>query len=274
MTTIVDEKEVGSIYQVKSPHGLIISELYNKPTVQGEGPHLGTPCTFMRLGGCNLQCGVGWENDSYIWRCDSAYTWDWTGVAGKRFDPRVELTKRPYEDIIAWLKGFSDTTRVRTLIITGGEPLLQDRGIAELMRELWTPPNSTWWSKWQVHVETNGTIQPVDSDKYINFYCVSPKLANSGNAMIKRFNASALVWFARRQAAFKFVVSSVDDLAEVDDIVVSIGIPATQVYIMAAGTDNDTLTGVQAAVVDEVIGRGYNLTTRLHIQLFGNTRGT
>jgi organic radical activating enzyme len=253
---------------------LLISELYDKPTVQGEGPFIGTPCTFMRLGGCNLQCGKGWQTDPSIWKCDSAYTWDWTGVTGKKYDPRTELKKVEVLDIIHWLRNFHQGTKVRMLVVTGGEPMLQEAQLAELFKELWVSPNSSWWSQWLVHMETNGTIAPQYVRPYVSWFSVSPKLANSGNDKKTRFDLEALTWFAETSSGFKFVVNSADDFKEIDWIVSSAGVKPSNVYIMPEGITDQAISQHSKDVLNGAIDRGYNLTTRLHITLFGNTRGT
>jgi 7-carboxy-7-deazaguanine synthase len=268
---VVTEEEVTTIYAKKAPGFLLISEMYDKPTVQGEGPHTGRPCTFIRLGGCNLECGLGWMSGKATWACDSAYTWDWKGVVGRPYNPREELRRVDYDEIITWIKRFNDETKVRLLVVTGGEPLLQDRGLAELLSRLW---QHNWWSRWEVHVETNGTVVPVDSHRYVTWFSVSPKLSNSGNKLDRRFNGEALAWFSRHQAGFKFVASTVDDFDEIDQMVEASGMPPSRVYIMPAGVDSEEIARVQQVVFEATVERGYNLTSRLHIQLFGNTRGT
>src|SRR5919204_789570 len=88
---------------------LSVAEVFG-PTFQGEGPSLGRLCGFVRLGGCNLQC---------TW-CDTPYTWDWTGVTGRAYDPRVELKQHSTSDVLAEL----DAMGVPMVVITGGAPPL------------------------------------------------------------------------------------------------------------------------------------------------------
>jgi organic radical activating enzyme len=47
----------------------------------------------------------------------------------------------------------------------------------------------------------------------------------------------------------------------------------TDVWIMPEGTDAATLEKRMVALADEVLGRGWNLTPRLHILLWGDRRG-
>lgn len=248
---------------------LIVSEMYERATVQGEGPAIGTPCTFLRLGGCNLRCGVNGG-----WKCDSSFTWDWTGINGVKYSPREQTRRGSFDDIIAWLKKFNDETAVRLLVVTGGEPLLQDNALSRLLEEL---HDTDWWMKgsWCTHVETNGTLIPTFSFPFINLYSVSPKLANSGNTPSDRINIDALEWFARLgpRGVFKFVVTGVGDFYEIDSLVQLSNMSPGRVYIMPEGIDRATIEEGMKAVVDSAIFRGYNLTTRMHIQLFGNKRG-
>ena len=47
----------------------------------------------------------------------------------------------------------------------------------------------------------------------------------------------------------------------------------TDVWVMPEGTDAAILTERQRALAPAVIERGWNLTTRLHILLWGDRRG-
>jgi 7-carboxy-7-deazaguanine synthase len=78
-------------------------------SVQGESTHVGKPCVFVRLTGCNLRC---------VW-CDSAFTF--SGGAWKSVDEVVEGAHE---------------FGVRTIEITGGEPLLQPAAIPLMERLL------------------------------------------------------------------------------------------------------------------------------------------
>ncbi|MBV8295286.1 MAG: hypothetical protein JO085_00490 [Acidimicrobiia bacterium] len=101
---------------------------------------------------------------------------------------------------------------------------------------------------------------------------VSPKLANSGNALERRYKPDVLRRFeASGRAVFKFVVCEPVDLDEVDAIVRQCGL--TNVWIMPEGTDAATLERRSTALADDVVKRGWNLTTRLHILLWGDKRG-
>src|SRR4051794_5963800 len=104
--------EFGSTDFVTTGASLVVSEIFG-PTWQGEGPSLGRRCGFVRLGRCNLAC---------TW-CDTPYTWDW-----ERFDPAVELRRTPVDDILSQL----DAMDVDMVVISGGEPMLQQRHLALL----------------------------------------------------------------------------------------------------------------------------------------------
>jgi 7-carboxy-7-deazaguanine synthase len=89
------------------PERLRITEIY--PSVQGESTHVGKPCVFVRLTGCNLRC---------TW-CDSEFTF--TGG-----------TWRPLSEVVAEATSFG----LHTVEITGGEPLLQPAAIPLMARLL------------------------------------------------------------------------------------------------------------------------------------------
>jgi organic radical activating enzyme len=96
------------------------------PTIQGEGPFVGTPAVFVRLAGCNLRCGGNGV------ACDTDYT----------------STRRRYE-VFDLVKRINDTwPNISLVVITGGEPFRQN--IAPFISKF--PPQT------QVQVETNGTL--------------------------------------------------------------------------------------------------------------------
>ncbi|MFE7271052.1 7-carboxy-7-deazaguanine synthase QueE [Streptomyces sp. NPDC057623] len=222
--------------------------------MQGEGPSAGQRCGFLRLGGCNLSCH---------W-CDTPYTWDWKGVSdeGRAYDPRVELTSRGPADVLHDLLAMD----VDLIVISGGEPLKQQRRILPLVRELRNRGIS-------VEVETNGTVVPDDEliDLGIRFN-VSPKLSHAGDPEHRRIKPVALRKLATTPAvAFKFVCRSHDDLDEVAELAQDLGIGP--IWIMPEGKNVTDISRHLGDLSDEVVRRNWNLSTRLHVLAWGEKRG-
>ena len=97
-------------------------------------------------------------------------------------------------------------------------------------------------------------------------------MANSGNPLERRYKPDVLRAFeATGRAVFKFVACEASDLDEVAVMVEECGL--TNIWIMPEGTDGATLMRRSAAIADDVVKRGWNLTTRLHILLWGDRRG-
>jgi 7-carboxy-7-deazaguanine synthase len=239
---------------------LAVSELYGI-VPQGEGPTLGEPRMFLRLAGCNLQC---------TW-CDSGFSWDWKGKIGKAYDPKVEMHPMTVEQVLGSLLAVDWRGVQPGLVLTGGEPLLQQKTLWGLISELHE-------RDWYIEIETNGTVRPTwpAAASFVSQYNVSPKLKSSGNPLASRLNIDALKWFVNRahRAVFKFVCTSEADLAEVDSFRAAIPIPPDRVYIMPEGTSAAGLIQKGARLLPSVVARRYNMTTRLHILLSGNMRGT
>lgn len=224
--------------------GLVVSEVFG-PTLQGEGPSAGRRAGFVRLGRCNLAC---------TW-CDTAYTWDWS-----RYDPSVELRRAGVAEVVAEVQAMD----VPMVVITGGEPLLQQSGVAELAAAL---------APRRIEVETAGTIAPrPELVPLVHQWNVSPKLANSGNRRDRRYRPDALRAFeATGRAVFKFVAAQPADLDEAAAIVAECGL--TDVWVMPEGTSAEVLQARMAALADAVVARGWSLTPRLHVELWGDKRG-
>lgn len=228
---------------------LVVSEVFG-PTVQGEGPWTGRRCGFVRLMACNLHCS---------W-CDTPYTWDAT-----RFDLSAEGTSTPVAEITAQVEAMN----VDWLVISGGEPLLhQNRaGWHDLLVDMAARGVS-------VSIETNGTIVPnVVTCGYVDTIVTSPKLAHAGDPARKRLKPDVLRMLAEDGAHFKFVATGPADLDEVDMIVAQARVPARRVWIMPEGVTPEAQVAGMQAIAGDVIARGWNLSPRLHVLVWGNERG-
>jgi 7-carboxy-7-deazaguanine synthase len=228
---------------------LAISEVFG-PTIQGEGPTAGRRAAFVRLARCNLDCA---------W-CDTPYTWDWA-----RFDPAKEIHRATVPDVLSRL----DAMTVDRVVVTGGEPLLQQRRLLPLLAACRD-------RGWAVELETNGTIAPrPEVAALVTAFNVSPKLANSGIPEARRIRPDALASFVALavtgRAAFKFVATGVSDLDEIAALAARHDL--APVWVMPEGTDAATIAGRMADLADAVVARGWNLTPRLHVLLWGDERG-
>jgi len=231
---------------MKLARTLAVSEIFG-PTLQGEGPSTGKPAMFLRLGGCNLSC---------VW-CDTPYTWDWT-----KYDPRKEVTTFTTEEVDNKLQSLGPD--IPLLVITGGEPMLQQRSLYELTFLL--PLGQ------EIEIETNGTITP-DSHfvNNVDAFNVSPKLIHSGQPAP---NVNRLFEYQdTHKARFKFVVQKPSDFPQIDEIVQSVGILPKDVWVMPEGTNSKQLQTTLQAIVQEVIDRRWNLSQRLHVAIWKNIRG-
>lgn len=225
---------------------LVVAEVFG-PTFQGEGPSTGRRAAFVRLGRCNLDCS---------W-CDTPFTWDWD-----RFDPATELRHVTVPSVLADLEAMTPDI----VVITGGEPLLQQRRLVPLV-------DACVARGWPVEIETNGTIAPQRALlDLVHQWNVSPKLANSGVPLDKRIRPDALdALVASERAIFKFVAATEADLDEVSELVAAHAL--RPVWIMPEGTDPIVLVERARALAQPVLDRGWNLTGRLHVLLWGDKRG-
>ena len=127
-----------------------------------------------------------------------------------------------------------------------------------------------------VEIETNGTTKaPPRLDVRIDQFNVSPKLSHSGNpAELALIEERLDAYATDPRAFFKFVVASEDDVAEAAALVRRHAIPPARVFLMPEGTDSATLRAREEWLVPLCLDHGFRLSDRLHIHLFGDTRGT
>ena len=218
-------------------------------SIQGEGVYAGRPAVFLRLALCNLAC---------VW-CDTRYTWDW-----EHYDQGKEITALSLDEAEEAIRRYC----CRNLVVTGGEPLVQQRSLAPLLQRL---KDCGFW----IEVETNGTIAPGKKLLgVVDHWSVSPKLENSGNPGPSRENPRALRLFRGLSSAhFKYVVEKADDLAEVRVMVGEYDLPCEKVILMPQAQDRDALLERSRWLIDICKGEGYLFSTRLQVLLWGNRRG-
>ena len=217
-------------------------------SLQGEGNTVGIPTTFLRLAMCNLSCS---------W-CDTKYTWDW-----ENHDQglnTMEMSRQQVADAISSL----DCCR---LVITGGEPLLQQKELAPLATTLRRQGYS-------IEVETNGTLAPSDElTAAVSQWNVSPKLTNSTNPHDGRLASVAIEAFQKMDSAyFKFVLVAEHDVKEVENLVSKYMLPRDRVILMPEGSTTSELESRAGWVAALSVEHGFRYSPRLHISLWGNTR--
>jgi 7-carboxy-7-deazaguanine synthase len=218
-------------------------------SIQGEGILAGVPSVFVRSSGCNLRC---------TW-CDTPYT-SWN----------PEGDEVPLDALLAEVRRHS----AAHVVVTGGEPMIQDDIVAftQRLKEL----------DLHVTIETAGTVfRPVACD----LMSISPKLANSipleregGRWAAQhdrlRYQPGVLKkLMALCPYQLKFVVSAPEDLEEIEAMVTATDADRSRVVLMPEGIDARTLADRARWLVDLCKNTRFRYGPRLHIDLFGNQRG-
>ena len=218
-------------------------------SVQGEGVSAGTPTVFLRLGTCNLACS---------W-CDTKYTWDWDSYD---FDQQVMSMEE--SDLEQRILAFD----LPHLVITGGEPLMQQKALGPLALSLKR-------RGFFCEVETNGTLAPQpEMVGAVSQWNVSPKLGNSGNGLERREVPEALRAFRDLDSAyFKFVVVGPSDIDEVLSLSKKHDLPAERIVLMPEGTTAAAINDRGRWLAEACASHGFRFSTRLHILLWGDQRG-
>lgn len=207
-------------------------------TIQGEGPNVGKPAVFVRLGGCNLQCPG----------CDTKYT---SGSANEHIESiytRIGIA-------------FGDYKGERLVVITGGEPLRQT--IEAFI-------NGLFERGYAVQIETNGTvgfgnITHLSKEAWRSLQIVVSPKANKISPNIQSFIT-----------AYKYVLDA-DHIDERDGLPESVlGMPAAparphvdfegEIYVQPA--DETASSGRNKAhlrsTIDSAMKFGYRLCLQTH----------
>ncbi len=149
--------------------------------------------------------------------------------------------------------------------------------ISELSRRLKTGGHT-------ITIETAGTIwREIECD----LMSISPKLANSvppdesgwrarhEDARLNLRVLSGLLETYNHQLKFVVNPDAGDDVPEIESLLARLRpVRAERVLLMPEGTNSATLARRQRLLVDTCMKHGWRLSPRLHIDLFGNKRGT
>lgn len=241
---------------------LAVTELYG-PVWQGEGPSSGRVCSFLRLAGCNLTCGwarlpvKGLVPVEGAWQCDEPATWH-----SKHRTPPTWMNATEIIDYHAKV-----APPGTMLVITGGEPLLQQG--RQQFRDLLLA-----MSQHRIEVETNGTIAPtIHTMARVAQFNVSPKLDSSGVELEDRFKLDVLQTLNRTgKAVFKIVCADTLDVWDARRMCDLVGVPAHRRWIMPEGIEPDAHLETARRIAPAVKEAGFNLTLRQHTLLYGTAK--
>ena len=216
-------------------------------SLQGEGALVGVPSVFVRSSGCNLRC---------VW-CDTPYTsWHPEGV---------ELS---VNEILARVAAH---TQARHVVLTGGEPMIAPQAVelTEALRALGL----------HITIETAGTVfHPVACD----LMSISPKLAHSTPAGAwaathERLRIQPDV-LARLMQSYehqlKFVVADPKDMDEIRSLLEQLAADRSKVILMPEGIEAEILRERGRWLAEICKREGFRFSPRLHVDLYGNMRGT
>ncbi len=222
-----------------------VSEIFY--SLQGEGINVGMPAVFLRLAGCNLRCD---------W-CDSKFA--------QNLKSGKQMTTN---EILKIIKKYS----CKHLVITGGEPLLQQSALLELLKLM---------PDYYIELETNGSLEPF-INTYVNQYNISPKLKNSKQQKSRSPNPpqegdfnphSFLPKFPAEKTYYKFVIDKKSDIKEVKKIITDNNIDRKKIFLMPQGVSQKELEKKSKWLAEICKKENLRFSPRLHINIWGNKKG-
>jgi organic radical activating enzyme len=307
------------------------SEIFGK-TIQGEGRYTGYPTVWIRFWGCNFECnGFGQDtpedpttynldyqtidvssikhmNDLPVFSkgCDSSYSWS------KKFAHLANTSS--VSDICDKLEYYlisesnpggkflhPESKQWTHLAFTGGEPMMNQSAIVDIMQEFDRRENSPKY----VTIETNGTqmirenFQAYFGSKVITeflkgftlagplfndiegrelFWSVSPKLYLSGEKWEDAIRSEIVAGYklVSNVGQLKYVSNgsarSWDEVKQATKEYAARSID-WPVWIMPVGADIEGQNKVAARITEGAVERGYNVAARVHTYIFGNVVG-
>lgn len=230
---------------------MLVSEIFY--SLQGEGELLGVPSVFVRLAGCNLRCN---------W-CDTPFaSWNPEGEQLSIGQILTEIVAHP----------------ARHVVLTGGEPM-----IAGEIKELATAIKKLGH---HITIETAATVAP--DGIACDLASLSPKLRNSTpdkrlpdswrerHEQLRWQPEVVRTWLRQYSFQLKFVVATPSDVDEIEAMLRELAEPISpaKILLMPEGTSPEVLRERGGWLSELCKARGHRYAPRLHIELYGNRRGT
>lgn len=231
---------------------MLIAEIFH--SLQGEGELTGVPSVFVRTSGCNLRCN---------W-CDTPYA-SW----------QPEGKPCTVEQVVAAVQAYP---AARHVVLTGGEPMIAPdiRALADELKLL----------GYHLTIETAATVAP--DGIACDLASLSPKLLNSApdarlsqtwrrkHESLRWQPAVVQAWLDGYAWQLKFVVAQPADVDEIEGMLKTLGrdIPPAKVLLMPEGVTVEAIRARSGWLGELCKARGYRYAHRLHLELYGNRRGT
>ena len=262
------------------------------PTIQGEGLTVGTPILLIRIGNCNLECTF----------CDSKWSNSLKFKDIKNFNKKSK--KLPFivdgdtiDDFINCINDeFLNKFTISTILITGGEPLMNKEFVGSLIYN----KNTNLKNITKIEIETNGVLLNDPKDYLLFFHWdkqiqlnVSPKLdpkyyrsekIKTIDDIISLFDKNRIDSFEKiledtpTVINWKFVYSKSAE-ADIDSFITQIR-NVNSISIMPLTPDytkykseikflEDFRKSTYSAL-DYCMRKGYALSSRMHVWIFNN----
>ena len=225
---------------------MVINEIFY--SLQGEGFLAGVPSVFIRIAGCPLRCR--WCDTNYAWSKD----------VGRQYS-----TDQIIQAVEKW--------PCRYVVITGGEPMVEP-DLPQLAGGLKAAGK-------HITIETAGIAYVPDIP--CDLMSISPKLSNSmpeevGLAEVHKDSKLDLAVLGELIDNFnyqlKFVVDSVNDVAEIQELLDKIdNVDAGKVTLMPQAATREEYLTKSTIVADMCKLVGFAFSQRLQVLLWNNERG-
>jgi 7-carboxy-7-deazaguanine synthase len=203
-------------------------------SIQGEGKSTGKPKLFIRLSGCNLKCQF----------CDTKYH-----IKSRNLKEDDKKLLKKYKN---W-------------VITGGEPLLQQEAILDLIKEF--TPNF-------IDIETNGVIEPsIEFALKISCFNISPKEQRFEPKHLKSKIHILDNRLFGEDYIVKFVYTDKESEKFITRVINDNNIFPQEVWIMPEGQTKKEIEDKQKIVWEYCMKHNYNYSPRLQVEVWNKLKG-
>lgn len=240
-------------------------------TLQGEMPYAGRAAIFLRLGGCNR----GAKIDRGCASCDTSFEFD----KSLEYNPQellIQLSSKKEE----FFKNFMPAIKP-LLVITGGEPFLQNRGLNHLFQQI----GRQLFEMFEIQFETNGDFEPMFMQR-LNDLAFDTKSVWTIVVSPKGSQVNASRWFLKNRPIYGRIY--IRRIVSCDPTSVYHKIPesyeqayaAHNVYdiFVSPQTEYQSVNGVvsidpiaskehQQYAIDLCLTKGYSLSLQTHLTL-------